>query len=69
MLDSVFGTGTVFKCFHCANSSFDLLLRMKLKASLGKKKVSAYVECGLEKKILLILPNSGLFKILIVVGF
>lgn len=69
-LDSVFSTGTLFKCFHRANSRFDLLLRVTLKASLGEKKVPANVECGLGKKPLnSMLPNSGLFEILIIVGF
>lgn len=67
-LDSVFSTGTLFKCFHCANNSFDLLLRVTLKASLGEKKVPANVEHGL-KTLNSILPNSGLFKILIIVCF
>lgn len=57
-------------CFHHANSRFDLLLRVTLKASLGEKKVPANVECGLGKKpVNSMLPNSGLFEILIIVGF
>lgn len=44
-LDSVFSTGALFKCFHRANSLFDLLLRVTLKASLGGKKSSS--KCGM----------------------
>lgn len=67
----------MFKCFHCANSSFDLLLRMKLKASLGRK-VPTYVKCGLAEKkpkptpkfiFFFFPPNSGSVKILILVSF
>lgn len=32
---TVFSTGTLLKCFHCANGSFDLVARVTLKASLG----------------------------------
>lgn len=66
LLDSDFLTGTLFKCFHCANSS-DLLLRVTFKASLGEKKFHRW-ETWIRGKILnSMLPNSGLFKILIVV--
>lgn len=36
LLDSVSGVGAMFKCFHCANSSFDLSLRMKLSISVQR---------------------------------